>query len=65
LSGTFTDKGMALAAATDGNGEALSMMFSFAATLGTVAVAIVLIIISKGKLAFTPQAAAPYVEKQE
>jgi uncharacterized protein len=62
LSGNFSDKGMAVVTGTNGNAEALSMLFSFAATLATVVIAIVLVIISKGKLAFTPQAAAPYVD---
>jgi uncharacterized protein len=60
--GKFTDTSLALAAGTDGNAETLSLLFSFAGTLATLAVAIVLVVISKGKLAYTPQAAAPYVE---
>jgi uncharacterized protein len=63
--GTLTDKGLALAGGTDGNAELISLLFSFGGTLATVVVAIVLVIISKGTLAFTPQAAAPYVDKQE
>lgn len=60
LGGKFADPNFALTAGTDGNGEMLSLLFSFAGTLGTLAVAIVLVVLSKGTLAFTPQAAAPY-----
>lgn len=60
--GTFADTSLALAAGTDGNAETLSLLFSFASTLATLAVAMVLIVVSKGTLAFTPQAAAPYVD---
>lgn len=60
--GKFVDPSLALAAGTDGNSEPLSLLFSFAGTFGTLAVAIILIVISKGTLAFTPQAAAPYID---
>jgi uncharacterized protein len=62
LGGTLADPDLALAAGTDGNAEMISLLFSFAGTLGTLAIAIVLVIISKGTLAFMPQAAAPYVD---
>jgi uncharacterized protein len=60
--GKFTDPNVALAAGTDGNTETLGMLFGFTGTVSALAVAIVLVIISKGTLAFTPQAAAPYVD---
>jgi uncharacterized protein len=60
--GKFTDPMLALAAGTDRNSEMISLLFSFAGTLGTLAVAIVLVIISKGTLAYTPQASAPYAD---
>jgi uncharacterized protein len=62
LGGTLADPDLALAAGTDGNAEMISLLFSFAGTLGTLAIAIVLVIISKGTLAFMPQAAVPFVD---
>lgn len=61
LGGKFSESGLTLASGTDGSAESLNLLFSFAGTLGTLAVAIVLVVISKGTLAFTPQAAAPYI----
>jgi uncharacterized protein len=37
-------------------------LYIYGGTIGTMIVAIVLVVISKGTLAFTPQAAAPYVD---
>jgi uncharacterized protein len=62
--GKFADSRLALEAGTDGNAETLNLLFGFAGTLGTLVVAIVLVVISKGTLAFTPQAAAPYVDSK-
>jgi uncharacterized protein len=62
FSGKLTDPSLALAAGADGNAETISLLFSFASTLATLAVAIILVVISKGTLAFTPQAAAPYAD---
>jgi uncharacterized protein len=65
FAGNFSEAGIAVVSGTDGNAETLGLLFGFAATLATLAVAIILIIISKGTLAFTPQAAAPYVDNPE
>jgi energy-converting hydrogenase Eha subunit B len=49
-----------VAARSDVYSDPLSILFGFAGTLGALVVAVILVIISKGTLAFTPQAAAPY-----
>jgi uncharacterized protein len=63
--GKFTDPSVAMAVGTDGNSETLGMLFGLAGTLSALVVAIVLVVISKGRLAFTPQAAAPYVKRTD
>jgi uncharacterized protein len=63
--GKFADSRLALEAGTNGNAEMISLLFSFAGTLGTLAVAIVLVVISKGTLAYTPQASATYVDSKK
>jgi uncharacterized protein len=60
--GNLTDLNAAVTAGTDGNGEIVSLLFSFGGTVGTFIVAVILVVISKGTLAFTPQSAAPYVD---
>jgi uncharacterized protein len=60
--GKLADPALALAAGTDGNSNMISLLYSFAGTLGTLAVAIVLVVISKGTLAYIPQASAPYAD---
>ncbi len=62
LGGTFSDPDLAFSTGIDGNAQMISMLFGVSATLATLAVAIVLVVISKGTLAFTPQAAAPYAD---
>jgi uncharacterized protein len=59
LSGEFVDVS---AKAFGETTSILSNSFSYAGTAATLIVAIALVAISKGTLAFTPQAAAPYVD---
>lgn len=63
--GKFIDPGLASAAVTDGNIDMISLLFAFAGTLATLSVAIVLVVISKGTLAHTPQASAPYANSKK
>jgi uncharacterized protein len=62
LGGTFVDPSFGVAARSDVYSNSLSVLFGFAGTLGALVVAIILIVISKGTLAFTPQSAAPYID---